>query len=268
MMRSVSDQGVPRSTTPAAESAPPPPSLEASPASSQNATPAAPSARRDLLIAAVVALVACAGAALSPRAHEATVVGAVFLGATWWLVLRSDTAEIRDHGLGIGGLLEPDRLDARRLAASAGRALGWAMVAAAVTWPFFAIGLPLYYGASRSFSIPHLRDPVDLVLGQVFVIALPEEAFFRGFLQTRLDRAWPRRFRVLGAEVGLSIVVTSAMFAIAHLLTLPVPARLAVFFPSLLFGWLRARTKGIGASVLFHAGCNLFSMFLRDGYGV
>lgn len=243
MMRPVSDDGEPRWETP-------------------------PSARRDLLVAAVVSVLACAAAAITPRDHEATVVGAVFLGATWWLVLRGDTESIRDHGLGIGGLLEPDRLDARRIATSAVRALGWALVAAAVTWPFFAIGLPLYYGSARSFALPHIRQPIDLVLGQVFVIALPEEAFFRGFLQTRLDRAWPQRWRVLGADVGLSIVVTSVMFAVAHLLTLPAPARLAVFFPSLLFGWLRARTKGIGAGVLFHAGCNLFSLLLRDGYGV
>jgi membrane protease YdiL (CAAX protease family) len=261
MMRSVSDAGAPASS-------PPPSSLPPSSRASSSPPPAPPNAKRDLLIAAVVALVACGAAAIAPRAHEATVVGAVFLGATWWLVLRADTAQIREHGLGIGGLLEPDRLDPKRLASSVGRAALWAVIAAAVTWPFFAVGLPIYYGASRSFSLPAFKEPLDLVLGQVFVIALPEEAFFRGFLQSRLDRAWPRRWRVLGADVGVSIVVTSVMFAIAHVLTLPHPARLAVFFPSLLFGWLRARTGGIGASVLFHAGCNLMSMFLRDGYGV
>lgn len=242
----MSDEGVTRSSTP---------------------TPT-PEARRDLLIAVVVSLLAAAAAAISPRDHEATVVGAVFLGATWLLVLRGDSESIREHGLGIGGLLEPERLDPKRLARAGARAAGWALAAAAVTWPFFAIGLPLYYGASRSFSFPQVKGPFDLVLGQLFVIALPEEAFFRGFLQTRLDRAWPRRWRVLGADVGVSIVVTSVLFAVAHVLTLPLPARLAVFFPSLLFGWLRARTKGIGASVLFHAGCNLLSLVLRDGYGV
>lgn len=262
MMRSVSDDGAP---------ATPPPISTSQPASGRppSAGPVpAPNARRDLLIAAAVAVLACVAARVAPRAHEATVVGAVFLGATWWLVLRADTAQIREHGLGIGGLLEPDRIDPKRLATSMGRAVLWAAIAGAVTWPFFAVGLPIYYGASRTFTWTAMKEPLDLVLGQVFVIALPEEAFFRGFLQTRLDRAWPRRWRVLGADVGVSIVVTSVMFALAHVLTLPMPARLAVFFPSLLFGWLRARTGGIGASVLFHAGCNLMSMFLRDGYGV
>ena len=44
------------------------------------------------------------------------------------------------------------------------------------------------------------------------------------------------------------------------------PARLAVFFPSLVFGFLRVRTRGIGASMLFHALCNLFSAYLLHSY--
>jgi membrane protease YdiL (CAAX protease family) len=51
------------------------------------------------------------------------------------------------------------------------------------------------------------------------------------------------------------------------LATVQVTARLAVFFPALLFGWLRARTGGIGASVLFHASCNLYALLLGRGYG-
>jgi membrane protease YdiL (CAAX protease family) len=62
--------------------------------------------------------------------------------------------------------------------------------------------------------------------------------------------------------------MTSAIFAVGHLLTEPNPSRLAVFFPSLLFGWMRARTGGIGASVLFHAACNLFVSFLAHGFGL
>ena len=56
------------------------------------------------------------------------------------------------------------------------------------------------------------------------------------------------------------------IFAVGHVLTIPHVSRLAVFFPALLFGWLRARTGGIGAGVLFHAMCNLFSAALARGY--
>ena len=53
-----------------------------------------------------------------------------------------------------------------------------------------------------------------------------------------------------------------------HFVTIPVPARLAVFFPSLVFGWLRAKTGGIGAPLAFHAFCNVFSEILGRAYGV
>jgi membrane protease YdiL (CAAX protease family) len=101
----------------------------------------------------------------------------------------------------------------------------------------------------------------------VFAIALPEELFYRGYLQSALDRAWAPRVTILGAKVGAGLLVASAIFALGHLFTTPNPARLAVFFPALLFGWLRARTGGIGASVLFHATCNLFSATVARGYG-
>jgi hypothetical protein len=34
------------------------------------------------------------------------------------------------------------------------------------------------------------------------------------------------------------------------------------------FGWLRARTGGVGASVAFHAMCNFFSATLQASYGL
>jgi membrane protease YdiL (CAAX protease family) len=74
--------------------------------------------------------------------------------------------------------------------------------------------------------------------------------------------------RVLGADLGPGWLLASAIFAAGHVLTIPHPARLAVFFPALVFGWLRQRTGGIGASVLFHASCNLFSAALGRGYGL
>jgi len=34
------------------------------------------------------------------------------------------------------------------------------------------------------------------------------------------------------------------------------------------FGWLRARTRGVGAPVLFHALCNVLASTLTRGYGL
>jgi hypothetical protein len=39
-----------------------------------------------------------------------------------------------------------------------------------------------------------------------------------------------------------------------------------VFFPALLFGWMREKRGGIGAAVWFHALCNVLSEVLARGY--
>ncbi|MBK7585073.1 MAG: CPBP family intramembrane metalloprotease [Myxococcales bacterium] len=87
-------------------------------------------------------------------------------------------------------------------------------------------------------------------------------------LQTALDDVWKPRFRVLGADIGLGLLVSSALFALGHFATEVHPNRLAVFFPALVFGWLRARTKGVGAGIVFHALCNLFAAYLARSYGL
>jgi membrane protease YdiL (CAAX protease family) len=86
-------------------------------------------------------------------------------------------------------------------------------------------------------------------------------------LQSALDDRWPPKLKVLGAEVGYGLLVSSAIFALGHIATEPQWSRLAVFFPSLLFGWLKARVRGVGTPALFHASCNVFSAHLARGFG-
>jgi membrane protease YdiL (CAAX protease family) len=66
--------------------------------------------------------------------------------------------------------------------------------------------------------------------------------------------------------VGWALVVSSALFAVSHVAVIPNPQRLAVFFPALLFGWMRARTGSIAAGAAFHALCNLLSDVLHTSY--
>jgi len=198
----------------------------------------------------------------------ATLVGLAFLAATWLLVLRHDEHVIRAHGLSLGGLLEPLPINPRRLFRDAGVALLWALILAAIVFPPFWFGFRAFWHVHMPFVLRAPRSPLNEIVGQLVVVALPEEAFFRGYLQSSLDSAWAPRWRVLGARLGPGWLVSAAIFAVGHLLTTPVPARLAMFFPALLFGFLRARTGGIGAGVVFHAMCNLFSATLQRGYGL
>lgn len=225
-------------------------------------------ARGPLLAAALTTAVVTAASYLAPERYAATVVGIAFLAAAWWLVLRYDERTVRTFGLSLGGLLEPTRLDAGRIAREAAVALGWALLLSAIAFPPFWFGYQWWWHPHHAF---HLRLPPSLfdeVAGQLVVIALPEEAFFRGYLQTSLDRAWPPRWRILGVDLGPGWLLASAIFAVGHVLTIRHPARLAVFFPALVFGWMRSRTGGVGASVLFHAACNIFSATLGRGYGL
>lgn len=199
---------------------------------------------------------------------------------------------LRRFGLSLGGLLEP--VEPRRSSGSRGagkigawmvgelaeiwalgrqalpqclESLGWALVAAALVFPAYIFGFFLWHQPEHAF-VWHLPNaPLALVLGQIIVVALPEEAFFRGYLQTRLVDVWPSG-RVIGKHrLHLGAWVTQALlFALLHVLVDLHPARLIVFFPGLAFGWLRVVRRGIGTAVFFHVLCNLLGLILVQGW--
>jgi membrane protease YdiL (CAAX protease family) len=112
----------------------------------------------------------------------------------------------------------------------------------------------LRFGATFHFQLPpHFARQV---VEQMLIIALPEEFFFRGYLQTELDRILGKPYRFLGARFGAGLVIAALLFAVCHT-PFGGPARLSVFFPGLLYGWLRARTGTIVVPVLYHAVSNL-----------
>jgi membrane protease YdiL (CAAX protease family) len=154
------------------------------------------------------------------------------------------------------------------------RALGIALAVLAVTVPLYVAGYALFlklmpsipspvsrsltpYGTTLYVMVPHWpRHFVLHVLDQLFVVALPEEFFYRGYLQARFKIALgdgPRRF---GVPMGCAFFLTQVLFALGHLAE-PHPWRLAVFFPALVFGWLRERSGTILAPVVTHAAYNL-----------
>jgi membrane protease YdiL (CAAX protease family) len=172
-----------------------------------------------------------------------------------------------------------------------GRGMLYFLVTSLVVFPLFAVGFFLFYqivcAAGRSgYWIPrpmrHLchsyagslsqvrwRVPpnfLQIVLGQLIVVGLAEEYFFRGYLQTRLEQVWPSRHSLLGGSVGPSVVAAAALFSLGHLLVDFNALRLAVFFPGLVFGWLRQATGSILAGVLFHGCSNLVSMVLHASF--
>lgn len=225
------------------------------------------SARRPLALGVLVTVAAALVSTFAPEEAAATLVALVFGGATYVLVLRGDESSIEAHGLALGGLLLPAPLSGQRMLRQTAGALGWALLVCALTLPPFWLGYLTWFAIDRPLSPDLGPEFWDGALGHLIVIALPEEMFYRGYLQTQLDQAYPPRLRVLGARLGWGVVLASVIFAMGHVLSTPHPSRLAVFFPSLVFGWLRARTDGIGSAVLYHAACNVFAAFLARSYG-
>ena len=97
---------------------------------------------------------------------------------------------------------------------------------------------------------------IMLFLYHLACVALPEEVFYRGYMQSRLNGAFPSGVRVLGARLGVGWLYTALLFALGHYLIDFRLDTLATFFPGLLFGWLRERTGSVAASTIFHALCN------------
>jgi membrane protease YdiL (CAAX protease family) len=95
-----------------------------------------------------------------------------------------------------------------------------------------------------------------LVLDQFLVVALSEEFFYRGFIQKRLREVFPGGRVFLGVRFGGAFWLTQALFALGHLAELR-PWRLAVFFPAIIFGFMREKSGTILSSTCFHALCNL-----------
>ena len=215
-----------------------------------------------LTAAALVTAVVGGGALVVPKRYVATFVAIVFLLATWRLVWTKDDETVTRFGVQLGGLMLHEHVSRGAIVRAGLRATAWGLALAAVIFVPYFFAWRVWWHPRHAFAFDfHPLDFGNDVLGQLLLVALPEEAFYRGYLQTRLDDA-------LGKKMIPAVLVTSIIFALGHYVTIPAPTRLAVFFPSLAFGFLRARTRGIGAPLAFHAFCNIFSEMLGRAFGV
>jgi uncharacterized protein len=83
---------------------------------------------------------------------------------------------------------------------------------------------------------------------QLLAVSLPEEFFFRGFLQDSLSKN-PK-----------AILFVSLLFSLAHLpkaIFISDWMSLLSFFPSIVMGWLYYRTNNVLPGTIFHFSANL-----------
>lgn len=182
----------------------------------------------------------------------------------------------------------PMALPSFREAAPWLEAARWAVLLSAVVFVPFWVG----YHFWQTTGVPWLQDllgvwfyphmyprlpelawtwpqyPLRLVFTHLFFVAIPEEMFYRGYVQTRLDELYPPRWRVFGTLVGPGLLLTCVLFAFGHSIVIWQWWHVFIVVPSLAFGWLRARTGGILAGALFHAWCNITVTTLDTLYGI
>lgn len=192
-----------------------------------------------------------------------TIAALVFLYLPLWVMRRRDEYP-DDYGVTTRGWP---------------RSLAYLALFCAVTLPLYAGGFYLYaklahhlpMEVSRLLTPYHPRTDVAFrwprrfplhIVDQIFVVALPEEFFYRGYLQQRLELQLGEGRSLLGIRAGRAFLLTQVLFALGHLVE-PYPWRLAVFFPALAFGWLRKRTGTLLSGVLYHAICNLTVLVLE-----
>ena len=111
----------------------------------------------------------------------------------------------------------------------------------------------LYTNKSLSFRMLSYT----FVLVQLLLVALPEEVFFRGYLQNKLGNNLK------------GVVVVSLLFAIGHFITLCLGGdhnisicsqAVLTFFPSLVMGYLYLVTGTLWASIIFHFLANVVNI--------
>jgi membrane protease YdiL (CAAX protease family) len=240
--------------------------------------------RRDLLVGWVKAIAIIAMAKALSTVEPSGMLAANLAGVAAFVFIAVPDAWLRrnDEHWPAFGLPYWGSRDRRTYAAWA-RGLRDAVALAAVTFPVFFTGfclwgvaLPHLAPEFATFVAPYARPPdprfrfpdgmAMRVVIQLLVVALPEELFYRGWMQTAWARTEPERtFRFLGARVGVGFIGTQALFALGHLVVLQ-PWRIATFFPGLVFGWLRARTGNVAAPIFYHAMSNLFIATLEASW--
>jgi len=114
---------------------------------------------------------------------------------------------------------------------------------AAAFWIFVRLPLPPALAPFRG-TVP-LTGP--LVAHILFLVALPEEVFFRGYLYDAFEEA--------GRE---PVLPTALLFAVGHLAIAPSPFRALTFFPGLLLGLCRKGSGNVYVPVLVHFLFNLY----------
>ena len=120
----------------------------------------------------------------------------------------------------------------------------------------------LSWGVCSGFIlvIYHLNPGViNTVLVVIFLVALPEEWFFRAYLLSRLQLLLP-------VHPVKANIICSIAFSLAHAIPRGTGVAIEVFLPSLFLGWLYQKTNDLILCILVHAIANIIFILYLNQY--
>ena len=137
--------------------------------------------------------------------------------------------------------------------------LGWMCAA---LFPLVFGGLWVLKSHGGGFLLPPVSPQghgwVGWLFYQFMYVAMAEEVFFRGYVQSNILRlAGPVIGRRPRLKEWASIGISAACFAVAHVIVQGQIVSVLTFLPGLVLGWLFIRTKSLLAPILFHGLANV-----------
>lgn len=145
----------------------------------------------------------------------------------------------------------------------------WFLIVAVVIFPMAVVANHFYqlWMWGLDYHTATTQIWASYAITQLLLVAFPEEFFFRGYIQGRLAEVLTVQRRIFGVPFGLSQVLISLVFALSHSFIATQWWHILIFFPALVFAWLREKTGTIWAATLFHAAANVFSFWVAASYG-
>lgn len=114
----------------------------------------------------------------------------------------------------------------------------------------------LVLGLLACFAFNLISGVLVRVVQLLIFVGFLEEFFFRGYLQSRLNDAFGRPYRFAGVAFGAGLLVSAAIFGLAHPLSSPVgtpwPWAIWTAAGGLVFGILREKTGSALAPAIAH----------------
>jgi membrane protease YdiL (CAAX protease family) len=106
--------------------------------------------------------------------------------------------------------------------------------------------------------LPQEQGWIGWLFYQFMYVAMAEEVFFRGYVQSNI-------LRLAGPLIGgrtrpaewASIAISAVCFAVAHVIVQGQLVSVLTFLPGLVLGWLFIRTGSLLAPILFHGLANV-----------